>query len=288
MAGGKLSNPDRIMYPELGLTKRELAQYYADVSDWILPHIVKRPLMVLRCPHGQPGYCFYQKHVTDALPDTVHAIPIEEEGEVREYIAVDDAKGLLELVQLGALELHPWASPERDIEKPDRIIFDLDPGPGVAWRDVADAALALRDRLEDLGLRSFVKTSGGKGLHILAPIRQGPPWDEAKEFARAVADAMARAEPGKFVAVAAKARRQGRIFVDYLRTGRGSTCVAAYSTRARPGAPVSAPLTWEELPRCTGAGQYTVENMPRRLVGLKDDPWAGFLGVRQSLPRLTA
>jgi len=280
---GKLSNPDKVIYPEQGLTKRELAEYYAAVADWMLPHIVNRPLMLLRCPHGQQRECFFQNHVTEALPPSIHAISIKEGGEVHGYIALTGLDGLFSLVQLGVLEIHPWASPQRDVEKPDRIIFDLDPGPGVAWAEVIDAALMLRTRLNALGLQSFVKTSGGKGLHIYAPIRQRASWDEAKAFARTVANGLAGQNPGRFIAIASKAKRQGKIFVDYLRTGRGSTCIAAYSTRARPRAPVSTPLSWEELPECEGPGQYTMENIPKRLTRLKADPWAGFFDLRQTL-----
>ena len=285
---GTLSHPDRVVYPARGLTKRELAEYYETVSEWILPHIVKRPLMVLRCPQGQQSHCFYQKHVNEAFPDTIRSIPIEEGGEVHGYIALDDQAGLLALVQLGMLEIHSWASPESDVEKPDRIIFDLDPGPGVAWAEVIDAAQLLRGSLNDQGLQSFVKTSGSKGFHIVAPIRQQAPWDQAKGFARMIAEDMVRENPGRFIATASKAKREGKIFLDFFRTGRGSTCVAAYSTRARPGATVSTPLSWEELPGCPGPGEFTVENIPERLAKLKADPWAGFFSVRQTLPAPTS
>ncbi|MDI6853218.1 MAG: DNA ligase D [Deltaproteobacteria bacterium] len=284
LAGVKLSNPDRILYPAQGLTKEALADYYEMVADRILPHIVKRPLMVLRCPLGHEEECFYQKHLNETFPKEVHGVPIEEDGQIQLYIAIKDIKGLFSLVQLGVLEIHPWASPEADIEKPDRVIFDLDPGPKVEWPAVIEAAQILRDRLSRLGLQSFVKTSGGKGLHIFVPIQQRTGWKETKDFARAVAEAMVQQNPKKYIATMSLAKRHGKIFVDYLRTGRGSTCVAPYSTRARPGAPVSTPLTWEELADVAGPAQFTVENLSARLARLRHDPWEEFFKVKQSLP----
>jgi bifunctional non-homologous end joining protein LigD len=284
LAGVKLSNPDRVLYPAQGLTKEALADYYDMVAARILPHIVNRPLMVLRCPLGHEEECFYQKHLNETFPRAVHGVAIEEDGQTKQYIAIKDIKGLFSLVQLGVLEIHPWGSPEWDIEKPDRVVFDLDPGPKVEWPAVIEAARMLHDYLSGLGLRSFVKTSGGKGLHVIVPIQQRTGWREAKEFARAVAEAMVRQNPKRLIATMSLAKRHGKIFVDYLRTGRGSTCVAAYSTRARPGAPVSTPITWEELAAGVGPAEFTVENLSQRLAALQSDPWEEFFTVKQSLP----
>jgi bifunctional non-homologous end joining protein LigD len=240
--------------------------------------------MVLRCPLGHEEECFYQKHVNETLPKTIHSIPIEEEGQVRSYIAIKDLQGLISLVQLGVLEIHPWGSREADVDKPDRLIFDLDPGPGVEWSTVIVAALRLRHHLSDLGLQSFVKTSGGKGLHLFVPLQPRAGWRQAKDFARSVAEALAQQDPKKFIATMSKAKRGGKVYIDYLRTARGSTCVAPYSTRARSGAPVSTPLTWEELADRPGPDEYNLENFSKRLTGLKSDPWEGFFQVRQVLP----
>ncbi len=284
LAGVKLSNLDRVLYPAQGLTKEALADYYEMVAARILPHIINRPLMVLRCPLGHEEECFYQKHVNETFPKAVHGIPIEEDGQIQSYIGIKDIKGLFSLVQLGVLEIHPWASPEWDVEKPDRVIFDLDPGPRVEWSDVIEAAQMLHDNLSGLGLQSFVKTSGGKGLHVFVPIQQRTAWRETKNFARAVAVVMVRQNPRKYTATMSLAKRQGKIFVDYLRTARGSTCVAPYSTRARRGAPVSTPIAWEELAAGVGPAEFTVENLSTRLAGLKRDPWEEFFRVKQSLP----
>ncbi len=284
LAGVKLSNLERVFYPDQGLTKEDLIHYYKMVAPKILPHIVNRPLMVLRCPLGHEEACFHQKHVNETLPETIHSIPIEEEGQVQPYIAIKDLKGLISLVQLGVLEIHPWGSREEDVEKPDRLIFDLDPGPGVKWSVVIEAALRLRYHLSDLGLQSFVKTSGGKGLHLYVPLLPRSSWSAAKEFARRVAEALVQQDPKKFIATMSKAQRRGKVYIDYLRTARGSTCVAPYSTRARAGAPVSTPLTWDELADGPGPDEYRVENFAERLAGLKSDPWDGFFEVRQELP----
>ncbi|MFP5220800.1 MAG: DNA ligase D [Acidobacteriota bacterium] len=285
VAGVRLSHPDRVLYPGQGLTKQALAEYYESVAEWILPHVTMRPLMILRCPQGQQEECFYQKHMNNMLTGPVHGVAVEEGRDVSNYIAIENLAGLVSLVQVGVLEIHPWASPEHDIEKPDRIIFDLDPGTGKGWEAVIEAALSLRSRLKKLGLKSFVKTSGGKGAHVFVPIRQGLTWEQAKGFARDVAESLARDDPDKYLVNMSKDKRRGKVFLDYLRTGRGSTCVAAYSTRSRPGAPVSAPVTWEELQDLSGPDAFTVENMAKRLAGLSADPWEGFFSLRQSVTR---
>jgi bifunctional non-homologous end joining protein LigD len=240
----------------------------------------------VRCPNGHTGQCFFQKHVSDIPRAHVHGVMVRERGEKEpeEYLAIRDRPGLITLVQMGALEIHPWPAREDHLERPDRLIFDLDPGPGVAWNAVIAAAVEVRERLVGCGLRSWVKTSGGKGLHVVAPLERRANWDVLRAFAQAVATGMAREAPGRFVAVMTKSRRAGRIFVDYLRNTRGATAVAAYSTRARPGAPVSAPLTWAELERDQPAADaFTVRNVPARLRRMRRDPWAGFLAARQSL-----
>jgi len=273
-AGITLSNPDRVLYPEMGLTKRDLAAYYAVLADHVLPHVVDRPLSVVRCPKGRGGKCFYQKHANDTVPDTVHGVDVSQAGEDEErHLYIDDLTGLVSLVQLGVLEVHPWGCRVDRLDRPDLLTFDLDPDEGLAWPRVVEATRTLRGRLEALGLHPLLKTSGGKGLHVVVPIQRYTGWDDAKAFAKAVVSKMARDEPKKYTAVMSKAKRKGRVFLDYLRNGRGATAVAAYSTRARRGAPVAAPLRWDELSDGLSPNQYTVKNLRQRLASLEGDPW---------------
>jgi len=286
IAGVSLSSPDRVLYPEQGLTKRDLAAYFAEHAEWILTYVADRPLSTVRCPSGRTGECFFQKHVRETFASE-HITPIEvkESGETREYIGVHKVEGLVTLAQFGVLEIHPWGSKKDKLDKPDSVTFDLDPDEGLAFDDVKDAALMLRDLLDDLGLRSFVKTTGGKGLHVLAPLTRTSGWDEAKSFASDIAKGVAAGRPKKFVATMSKEKRRGKIFIDYLRNARGSTSVAAFSPRARAQAPVSTPLGWDELGSLDSPARYTVANVGRRLASLKGDPWADYHTARQSLTK---
>ena len=283
IGGIRLSNPHRVLYPDQGITKAELAGYYQQVADWILPHIARRPLTIVRCPRGRQKKCFYQKHLTEQLPESVKGIPIVEKNGEQIYIMIEDLAGLIALAQLGTLELHPWGSRTDRLERPDIMIFDLDPDPGVSQADLVAGCGLLRHRLDAIGLKSFLKTSGGKGFHIVVPLVRRSGWDEVKAFSGAVAGSLAREHPQRFIAVMSKAKRKDKIFVDYLRNGRGATSVAPYSTRARPGAPVSAPVGWDELDSGLKPDEYTIENLPRRLQTLKRDPWSGFFDIRQSI-----
>ncbi len=276
-AGVQLTHPDRVLWAEQGLTKLGLAEYYAEVADYILPHIVGRPLALVRCPNGDKGDCFYQKHAFAGLTGDVEIAHVAEEGgAAEEAIVIHDLRGLIALVQASVLEIHPWGARIEDVDRPDRLIFDLDPGEGVEWGAVIEAALDVRRRLLDLGVESYVKTSGGKGLHVVSPLAPEAGWDELKAFAHGVALAMEREAPSKYISTMAKKARGGKIFIDYLRNGRGATAVAAYSTRARPGAPVSTPVGWEELGPALTPARFTVENIGRRLAALASDPWEGF------------
>ena len=233
-----LTHPDRVLWEDEGITKLGLAEFYTEIADWILPHIVNRPLSLLRCPGGSQKECFFQKHAWAGLDeDLIQRVRVGDD----EAVAIQDLVGLLALVQAGVLEIHPWGSTLKNPEKPDRLVFDLDPGEGVSWDAVVQGANDVRDYLQDLNLVSFVKTSGGKGLHVVVPLRPKASWDEAKAFAAGVAAAMTKASPALYTDTMAKRARTGRIFIDYLRNGRGATAVAAYSTRARAGAPVSTP-----------------------------------------------
>lgn len=286
VAGVRITHPDRVLYPEQGVTKRALAEYYAELADRILPHVAGRPLSVVRCPRGREEACFYQKHLGEGFDPAVGGVEVEEkDGTVATYLAIRDRAGLVALVQAGVLEIHPWGARSDRLDRPDRLIFDLDPGPGVAWPAVIEAALELHRRLDALGLASFVRTTGGKGLHVVSPLDRRTGWDRLKRFARAVAAAVVESDPGRFIATASKSERGGRIFIDWLRNARGATAIASYSTRARPGAPVATPLTWDELPALESPSAYTVTNVRSRLAALATDPWDGFFELRQSITR---
>jgi bifunctional non-homologous end joining protein LigD len=284
VAGIRITHPDRIVYPPQGITKLDLARFYESIADWILPHLRSRPTSLVRCPEGLARECFYQKHVGVWAPAALRRVRIREKKKVGDYLVVDDLPGLIGLVQIGILEIHTWNAVVERLEQPDRLVFDLDPGDGVPWRAVVAAAHLVRAHLQHLGLESFLKTTGGKGLHLVVPIDAGPGWDDCLAFARSVAEDLARKSPRAFTANVAKNERRGRIYIDYLRNLRGATAVAAYSTRARPGAPVSTPLSWDELSPRLRSDHYTVSNLPRRLASLRIDPWTDYDRTRQALP----
>jgi bifunctional non-homologous end joining protein LigD len=246
-----------------------------------VPHVGERVLSLLRCPGGTGEQCFFAKHAWMGL-DT--AIRLVDTGDEKPMMAIDGRDGLLALVQMNVLEIHVWGSRTDDLERPDRLIFDLDPGEGVSWEDIKSAALDLRERLTAYGLRSFLKTSGGKGLHVTVPILPSFDWNTAKAFTKAVAQQMAADQPRRYVATMAKSRRSGRIFIDYLRNGRGATAVAPYSTRARAGAPVAMPIDWSELSALPGAAHFTIRAAQQRLASLKEDPWQEMPRLKQKLP----
>ena len=279
----RLTHPDRTVFAEQGITKRDLANYYVAVADWILPHVVGRPLSLVRCPGGAGGDCFFQKHPLPGMPVSVDRIEIQEKSGSATYVMVHNLEGLIALVQFGTLEIHAWGSTEEDVEHPDRMVIDLDPDPAVPWKEVINAAKSVSDRLADFRLKSFVKTTGGKGLHVVVPLARRRTWPEVKQFAKALADQMVADEPNRFIATMSKAARRGKIFVDYLRNERGATSVVAYSTRARSGTPVSVPLSWEELGKLRSPQQFTIQNVPDRLAKLRHNPWDGISKLRQVL-----
>ncbi|TPP09813.1 DNA ligase D [Rhizobium glycinendophyticum] len=269
-----LTHPDRLYWPEAGVTKEGLADYYVQVWPRIAPFIVDRPLALLRCPEGHSGTCFFQKHGWRGMRKEI--ITIRDPKDEEALVGIHDLDGLLALVQGAALEIHPWGSRGGDLERPDMVNIDLDPGPDVSWERVIKAAFEVRQRFEDMGLTGFVKTSGGKGLHVVAPVKPKAEWPAVKAAMKALADGMAADSPEDYVATISKAKRPGKILIDYLRNGRGNTAVAPYSTRARDGAPVSMPLSFEELGPGIGPNYFTVENTPSRLEHLDNDPWADF------------
>jgi bifunctional non-homologous end joining protein LigD len=281
IGGVRLTHPDKIVDVESGLTKERLAQYYIDISEWILPHVVDRPLSIVRCPDGSGHPCFYQRHIATGSPTGIHTV---ETGKEETFLSISDLKGLVSLVQVGALELHPWGAPNAHVDKADHIIFDLDPDPSVNWSTVVETAFEFRDRLKKLGLESFVKTTGGKGLHVTVPLDGSREWNVVKKFAHDFAQSFADQDPAHFIAIMSKAARKGKIFIDYLRNDRTATAVCPYSTRARAGAPVATPLSWKELESSIDPHAFTVEAVQKRLAGLKADPWKGYFTVKQACP----
>jgi bifunctional non-homologous end joining protein LigD len=278
-----LTHPGRIYWPDVDLTKQGLAEYYADVWKWMAPHVVARPLALLRCPGGIAEPCFFQKQPWKGLHKSIAVLRNPGAGGDH-FLAIEDFDGVVAMVQAGVLEIHPWGATVGDLDHPDRLIFDLDPGPHLDWAALIDAAAEVRERLERDGLESFVKTSGGKGLHVVAPLRPEAGWDAAKSYAKGIAEAMANDDPQRYTAVISKAAREQKIFVDYLRNARGATAVAPYSTRARAGAPVSTPLAWEELGPKLRGNSFNVGNIRDRLSRLRADPWASFFKLAQTLP----
>jgi bifunctional non-homologous end joining protein LigD len=281
--GVTLSHPDRVYWEDVGVTKQDLAEFYARIWKWMAPHVTGRVLALVRCPEGAAGECFFQKHASAGVDQKRLHLVTEPDGD--KAISVDDLTGVIALVQAGVLEIHTRGSSIDHLEDADRLVFDLDPGPGIGWKDIVAAAREVRERLADLKLKSFIKTTGGKGLHVVLPIRPTP-WDKAKEFCRRLAEQMEADAPDRFTSVIKKSVRGNRIFVDYLRNSREATAVAPYSTRARPGAPVSVPIAWEELKTLKSANQYTVLNLDKRLSRLRTDPWKGIGKLKQALPDL--
>ncbi len=276
----RLTHPERVLWEDQGITKEGLAEFYAGIADWILPYVTGRVLSLVRCPSGTSDKCFYAKHVWKGADPSLELVDV---GEGKPMVAISDLRGLIALVQSSVLEIHPWGSQIRNLELPDRLTIDLDPGEAVEWNGVIAAAREVRERLKLHKLESYVKTTGGKGLHVVVPLNPKATWEVAKGFCQSLAEAMAGDAPEKYVSVITKSRRRGRIFVDYLRNGRGATAVAAYSTRARAGAPVSVPLTWEELATGIRANHFSVGNLQQRLDYLKRDPWEGFFEMKQIL-----
>jgi bifunctional non-homologous end joining protein LigD len=284
VAGVRLTHPDRVLYPARGMTKQDLARFYESIADWVLPHLRGRPLTLVRCPEEQGKECFYMKHSGVWAPPTLRRIRIREKTKVGEYLIVDDLVGLVSLVQMGILEIHTWNSTAEHLETPDRVVFDLDPGPAVPWPEVIEAARLVRAMLEGVGLESFVKTTGGKGLHVVVPLRLEAGWDETYGFTERIAEEIVRRDPRRYTTEMPKARRRSKILIDVLRNRRGNTSIAAYSTRARAGAPVSTPLAWDELAPGLRSDHYTVANLPARLASLRADPWARYATLSQGLP----
>jgi bifunctional non-homologous end joining protein LigD len=275
----RLTHPDRVLWPDAKVTKADLAAYWRTMADAALPHIAGRPLALVRCPDGAEGQCFFQKHASQGFPKPIKTVRAGKE----DVLVVDNADGLVALSQMSVLEIHLWGSRLKTIEKPDQIVIDLDPDEGLKFARVVEGAHAVRTLLGELGLESFCKTTGGKGLHVVAPLKPVAAWPEIKEFTKAVADHMERSDPEAYVAVASKRARKGRIFVDYLRNGRGATAVAPFSPRARPEATVATPLAWSEVTASLDPRRFNVKTVPARIARQKRDPWAGFFDDAQMI-----
>jgi bifunctional non-homologous end joining protein LigD len=285
VAGIKLSNPTKLLYPEAGITKRDLAVFYESISDWILPHLRNRPLTLVRCPNGWEKTCFFQKHPDEKVDSALERVTVQESNGPTLYMMANTVSALVALVQMGALELHPFGSSAPKLQCPDRIIFDFDPDDSVSWDTLVESVHLLKTLLEELGLKTFIKTTGGKGLHVVVPIRPSFGWDEIKNFTKAIAELLVKSFPERFVAVMTKSKRTGKIFVDYLRNADGATAVSAYSLRARAHAPVATPISWDELEHDIRRDYFNAKNIPQRLKTLEKDPWSGFFDLDQAVTK---
>ena len=285
VAGVSISHPDRVLYPDPVITKLDLAKYYERIADWIVPHVEGRPLTLVRCPEGIRAECFYMKHSKLWAPAALRRVQIQEKTKVGDYLVADDIAAVVALVQMGVLEIHTWNTRIGNVDHPDRIVFDIDPGDRVAWRDVVATARLLRDVLRGVDLESFAKTTGGKGLHVVVPLSPKADWKECLEFARAVSGAIVRHDPALYTTAFAKAGRERKILIDYLRNNRTNTSVAAFSSRARAGAPVSVPVRWTDVTSSLDPQSWTVVTVEKRLARLRHDPWKNYWTSKQRLPR---
>ncbi len=281
VAGVGISHPDRVIYPDLGISKIQLARYYEAVGAWMLPHVAGRPLTLLHCPEGLAASCHFLRHAKAWGPNALRRVRIREKTKTGEYLVADSVQAIVSLAQMGIVEIHTWNARDADVERPDRIILDLDPGPRVTWKQVVATARLVRDVLKTLGLDSWVKTTGGRGLHVVVPIRPDREWSECLAFARDVSEAIARTDPDRYTTTFAKDSREDKLLIDYLRNNRTNTAVAAFSARARAGAPVSMPVAWDDL--AGGPGRWTLLTVPRRLTRMRTDPWADYWKSRQRL-----
>lgn len=281
----KLSHPERIIYAEEKITKLDIAEYYDSVHSWILPYIKNRPLTLVRCPNDY-RHCFYQKHIHTHFPSGIYGVKIPGKKNHGEYLYIKDREGLISLSQLGTIEIHPWESCINKIEYPDMLVFDLDPDPQISWKKIVSAALEIKKIFEQLDLKSFVKTTGGKGLHVVIPIKPQYEWREVKDFSKLLVTHLAMNAPEKYVTIMAKSKRHNKIFIDYLRNQRGATAIAPYSLRARKYAPIATPIAWDELTHDIRDTLFNIKSLSKRLKDLQKDPWADFFKIKQSLASL--
>lgn len=283
VAGIPISHPDRLIYPDLRISKLQLARYYHTVGRWILPHVRGRPLTLVHCPSGLAGPCSFMKHAKAWGPSALGRVRIQEKTKVGEYLVADSVPAVVALAQMGIVEIHTWNSDADDVERPNRIVWDLDPGPDIVWRQTVAAARLMREVLGTLGLRSWVKTTGGRGLHVVVPIVPALDWSECLDFSRRVSEAFATLDAGLYTTAFAKRGREGKILIDYLRNNRTNTSICAYSARARPGAPVSMPVAWSDLDRTPD--RFTLLTVVKTLGRRRTDPWKGYRDARQRVSR---
>jgi bifunctional non-homologous end joining protein LigD len=280
--GVHVTHPDRVLFAAQGITKRQLIDYYRKVAGLMLPHIAGRPLALVRCPQGSSGQCFFQKHASPGWPEQFQEIHIREKSVAGKYLYITSKRGLVAAAQMDILELHLWGSHVDDVDLPDRMVFDLDPSPGLSFNKVKEAARDLKEYLARAGLHSFPMVTGGKGIHVLVPLQRRHRWQEQREFAEALARLMAEESPHRYVANMSKAKRRGKIFIDYLRNQRGATAIAPYSTRARGGASVALPMSWPALARAESAHAASVNDTVQIARALS--AWPGYFSIRQGLP----
>ena len=280
-----LTHPEKILFPKVKVTKLQVAEFYDAIQEWMLPLLVDRPLSLNRCPSGVKGQCFFQKHKGKGDPDELHSKIIYSDFKEanEEILYIDSSEGLISLVQMGAFEIHQWGSHRSDIDHADHIVFDLDPDPNVKWPVVRDAAFELRDLLEQLELKSFVKVTGGKGVHVQVPIDPIYDWDQIKGFSKTVVTHLSTKYPNRFLHQMSKAKRKGKIFLDYLRNGYGATAVAPFSVRAKPNASVALTLSWQELKKVKSPDMYSIDLAQKVLKARKVDPWEGYLEMKQKI-----
>lgn len=283
----EVSSPDKILFKKEKITKKEIADFYEAIASKMLPYLANRPLSIVRCPAGSEGTCFFQKHINGSMPSDFHSFPVKEEKGSGIYFSINSSEGLRELVQLNAFEIHAWNSHQDDYMRPDQIVMDLDPGPGVSWKEVVDGAFEIKEMLEDLGLQSFVKLTGGKGLHIHVPIAPLYSWEQIKSFTQSLAFELERTNPKKYVSNMSKKLRHKKIFIDYLRNGYGATAVVPYSLRAKPLSAVALPVNWRELRSIKGPQEFTIYKALKKIKSRKKDPWEGMLKLKQKIAILT-
>ncbi len=281
MAGVRISHPDRLIYPAMGIPKIALASYYEAIADWIVPHVAGRPLTLVHCPAGLHAPCNYLRHAKAWGPTFLRRVRIQEKTKVGEYLVADSLDGVVSLAQMGIVEIHTWNSTTEDLERPNRIVWDLVPGPAVTRDQVVRAACLVRDVLALLKLKAWVKTTGGRGLHVVVPITPRRDVAECLEFSRAVADAVVRSDPGRYTTAFAKRGRERKILIDYLRNNRTNTSISAFSPRARPGAHVSMPINWEDVD--APPERFTLLTVPKRLKRARTDPWAKYWTTQQAV-----
>jgi bifunctional non-homologous end joining protein LigD len=283
VGGVRISHPARVIYPAEQITKSDLAGYYAAIAPWVVPHVAGRPLTLVHCPQGLAGKCAYMRHTKAWGPSALRRVRIREKTKIGEYLVADDIVGVVSLVQMGMVEIHTWNATADDIERPNRIVWDLDPGPEVPWSKVVAAARQVRGVLAAMDLACWVKTTGGRGLHVVAPIRPERDWSECLTFSRQVAEMLTRADPGRYTTAFAKRGRERLILIDYLRNNRTNTSIAAYASRARSGAAVSMPMSWKRLTGRLDPQDFTVLSVPTRLRRVRADPWQDYWRCRQRL-----